>query len=154
MAFRKALENGSAELDRCKQDWQKPSFRVVAPDWADKRLPALAPKTRQKSQNFLDEKILPFIGDLPLTDIGPQTVLSQVLRPIEARCNIETLHKAKSLLSQIFRYAVANGLVELDFTLDLKGAFTPASHVHRAAITDPGGLGFFSGLSIPAKARP
>jgi integrase len=116
-------------------------FRDIAHDWADKFQNGLAPKTQQKNVHFLDEKILPFIGDLPLADIGPQTVLSQVLRPIEARGNIETLHKVKTLLSQIFRYAVANGLMERDFTLELKGAFTPLKHVHRAAITDPGELG-------------
>ncbi|MDR1042035.1 MAG: site-specific integrase, partial [Deltaproteobacteria bacterium] len=47
----------------------------------------------------------------------------------------------KTLLSQIFRYAVANGLMERDFTLDLRGAFPPLKTEHRAAVTDPARLG-------------
>ncbi|MDR1315089.1 MAG: tyrosine-type recombinase/integrase [Deltaproteobacteria bacterium] len=123
------------------QETPKLIFRQVASEWAARFLPGLALKTRQKSRNFLEEKILPFLGDLPLKEIGPPVVLNEVLRPIEARGNIETLHKVKTLLSQIFRYAVGIGVMERDFTLDLKGVFIPIRHVHRAAITDPGELG-------------
>ncbi|MDR1312258.1 MAG: site-specific integrase [Deltaproteobacteria bacterium] len=89
----------------------------------------------------MENKILPAIGGRRLDRITPPTVLNEVLRPIEAEGKLETLYSVKTILSQIFRYAVANGLMERDFTLDLKGAFPPKKPEHRAAITDPAKLG-------------
>jgi integrase len=147
-------DTGGAAGKPVAQENPKLFFRQVAGEWADRFLPGLAPKTRQKSQNFLEEKILPFLGDLPLKEIGPPIVLNEVLRPIEARGNIETLHKVKTLLSQIFRYAVGIGVMERDFTLDLKGVFIPIRHVHRAAITDPGELGLLLGAIDSYQGSP
>ncbi|MDR1081865.1 MAG: integrase arm-type DNA-binding domain-containing protein [Deltaproteobacteria bacterium] len=116
-------------------------FRHVALDWAGRFLPGLADKTRIKNRTNLEKKILPHIGDLRPDEITPPVILNAVLRPIEAAGKIETLHRVKSLLSQIFRYAIANGLMKRDFTLDLKGAFPPVRTGHRAAVTDPAELG-------------
>jgi hypothetical protein len=41
------------------------------------------------------------------------------------------------LCGQIFRYAVATGLVERDVTVDLKGALSSVPQTHHAAITEP-----------------
>ncbi|MDR1080091.1 MAG: site-specific integrase [Deltaproteobacteria bacterium] len=89
----------------------------------------------------LEQKILPHVGSLPLKKITPPIILNEVLKPIEAQGHIESLYRVKTVLSQIFRYAVANGLMERDFTLDLKGAFPPLKVEHRAAVTDPVELG-------------
>jgi len=43
--------------------------------------------------------------------------------------------------SQVFRYAVATGRAERDFTVDLKGAIPPAKKSHLASITDPVEIG-------------
>ncbi|MDR1039913.1 MAG: integrase arm-type DNA-binding domain-containing protein, partial [Deltaproteobacteria bacterium] len=118
-AFKKTLADGTDPFPKDKRPAE--TFRQLAIEWADKFLPGLAAKTRRKNLTNLEKKILPYLGDLRPDEIKPAIVLSEVLRPIEAQGHIETLHRVKTLLSQIFRYAVANGLMERDFTLDLRG---------------------------------
>jgi hypothetical protein len=137
-AFRKALEDG---FDPAAEDRHTVTFQAVAREWASRFLPGLADITGRQTLAKLNNKILPVIGSLPMDRITTPLVLEKVLRPIEAEGKLETLYSVKTIMSQIFRYAVAGGLMERDFTLDLKGAFPPKKPVHRAAITDPARLG-------------
>ncbi|MDR1312830.1 MAG: tyrosine-type recombinase/integrase [Deltaproteobacteria bacterium] len=141
-AFKKSLAE-SAELPTKKAKEPEKLLRDIAVEWADKFLSGRADKTRQKTLSLLDRKILPYLGNFRLKDVTPQTVLGDVLRPIEAQGTIETLNRVKTVISQIFRYSVANGLMERDFTLDLRGAFPPLIVKHRAAFTDPAEFGGF-----------
>jgi integrase len=50
---------------------------------------------------------------------------------------LETAHRVKFVIGQIFRYAVGSGRAERDWTADLKGLLPPRSQKHHAAITDP-----------------
>ena len=50
-------------------------------------------------------------------------------------------HRARQLVSLIFRYAIATGRAERDPTADLKGALKNKKVKHHAAITDPSGVG-------------
>jgi hypothetical protein len=45
--------------------------------------------------------------------------------------------RALMLCGQVWRYAVASGIIERDITVDLKGALTPYRGKHFAAIVDP-----------------
>jgi integrase len=47
-----------------------------------------------------------------------------------------TAHKVKSEISQIMRYAIANGHAERDPCPDLRGAIPSPTETHRAAITE------------------
>jgi integrase len=116
---------------------KKVDFRKVAKDWADEFLPSLAPRTALRERGFLDNKILPALGDIPPKELTLPLVLDRVLKPIQADGHINTLNKVKIVLSKVFRYAVAHGLMERDFTVDMKGAFPAEKPVHFASITDP-----------------
>ena len=52
-------------------------------------------------------------------------MLLDVLRKIERRGAVETAHRARSLASQVFRYAIATGRAERDPSIDLRGALSP-----------------------------
>jgi integrase len=54
---------------------------------------------------------------------------------------LETTHRVRGLLGQIFRYAVATGRAERDPAHDLIGAIPHAKEQHFAAITDPKEVG-------------
>ena len=70
------------------------------------------------------------IGELKGLDI------LNVLRGIESVA-LETAHRVKFVIGQVFRYAVGSGRAERDWTADLKGQLSPRSQKHHAAITDP-----------------
>lgn len=60
-----------------------------------------------------------------------------VLRPIEARGNIETAEKRPDAIGQVLRFAIAIGRAESDPTGVLKGALASLVLTHRAAIANP-----------------
>jgi len=68
-------------------------------------------------------------------------VLDKVARRMEARGIHESAHRIVQICSQVFRYAVAIGLVERDVTVDLRGALVSVEKTNYAAITDPKQVG-------------
>ncbi|MDR1312586.1 MAG: tyrosine-type recombinase/integrase [Deltaproteobacteria bacterium] len=136
-SFKLALSDG-ADPDQ-DSDRQTLPFREIAGEWSGKFLPLLVLKSRKVSSIYLEKFVFPGLGDLRPDAITPRTVLEKVLRPLADRPT--TMGKVKTLLSQIFRYSVANGLMERDFTLDLRGAFPPSQVFHRPALTDPTEVG-------------
>jgi integrase len=75
------------------------------------------------------------LGKLPITEITAPAIL-EVLRKVEAAGNYETAKRMRSVISQIFRYAIATSRAEIDPTYGLKGALIALKVTHRAAITD------------------
>lgn len=85
----------------------------------------------------LERDVFPVVGDTPLSDLTPRSILEGVLRPIEDRGSIELAHRVRGVISQVLRYGVACGLCERDSTVDLRGALKPVQRKHLPAITDP-----------------
>jgi hypothetical protein len=56
------------------------------------------------------------------------------LKKIEARGIRETAHRARSLASRIYRFAVATGRANRDIAADLRGALAQIVVKNRAAI--------------------
>jgi integrase len=68
-------------------------------------------------------------------------ILELVLRPLEKRGILETVHRVKSLLNQIFQYGLACGQIERNPISDLTGAIPYPVSVHRATILIPEKIG-------------
>ncbi len=116
-------------------------FASVAAAWMAKTDETRRAITSAKLKRWLAVDINPHIGKMPISTIKPLDVLERVLRRMEARNALDSAARAKALIGQIFRYAVAVGLVERDVTADLRGAIATRKKVHHAAITDPELLG-------------
>lgn len=111
------------------------TFRAVAKEWRDKAVKSAAPVTVSKIDWQLS-MVPASIQDRPIEEIAAQEILA-ILRPLEARSVIETAHRVRARISQVFRYAVATGRVARDPTQDLRGALVPIRSTARAAVTDP-----------------
>lgn len=112
------------------------SFKAVAYDWLVKTSAARSPATQAKITAWLEKDLIPFLGAMPVSLIGPRDVLA-ALRKMEARGALESVHRVKQVCGQVFRYAVATGSAERDVTQDLKGALAKPKAGHFAAITEP-----------------
>ena len=64
-----------------------------------------------------------------------------VVRRIEQRGALESVHRVLQNCGQIFRYAMATGRAERDPCSDLRGALPPVKEKHFPAITDPNAIG-------------
>lgn len=84
----------------------------------------------------LENDVFPWLGTSPISQIEPPDIL-QCLRRVENRGALETAHRIKQTIGQVFRYAVATGKAKRDQTADLKGALPPVKTTHFAAIIEP-----------------
>ena len=112
------------------------TFEVVARQWLNKTTADRSPSTQYKVTAALENNVFPFLGRNPIATIKPLDVLATVQK-MEARGAIDTAHRVKQICGQVFRYAVAAGMVERDVTADLKGALAAVPRSHFAAITEP-----------------
>jgi integrase len=116
------------------------TFEVVANQWLLKVAPTRSASTQEKVRGWLDKNVFPVLGKKPIADIKPRDVLLAVQK-METRGAVESAHRVKQVCGQVFRFAVALGLVERDVTADLRGAIAPPVKGNFAAITDPKQVG-------------
>ena len=124
------------EDKQAKADAAANTFEMVARDWLAKTAADRMPTTQDKITAWLEKDVMPFIGKMPISTIGPRDVLA-ALRKMEARGALDSMQRVKQVWGQVFRYAVATGSAERDVTQDLKGALAKPTAGHFAAITEP-----------------
>ena len=116
------------------------TFRLVAGELVErKEREERAASTLVKTRWLLDFAY-PDIGDRPITEIKPADVLA-VLRKVEVRGRLESARRLRSVIGEVFRYAIATARAEHDPTGPLKGALLSPKPKHRAALVDRKALG-------------
>lgn len=116
------------------------SFEAIAREWFSKHEPAWAPSHAEKIIRRLERDVFPWLGARPIAVIKPPEIL-QLLKRVEERGAIETTHRVQQNCGQVFRYAVAHGLIESDPCRDLRGALPPWRPEHYPTLTDPRRVG-------------
>jgi integrase len=116
------------------------TFREVAQELVAKQeKEGRAPATLDK-RRWLLNFAYPHVGDRRISEITAPELLA-VLRRVEAHGRYESARRLRSTCSVVFRYAIATGRAERDPSADLCGALIAPTVTHRAAITDPDGIG-------------
>jgi integrase len=110
------------------------TFARVADDWY-KQLIEIRSASHCKGVKHKLKILLPKLGSRPITEITAKEVLT-VLKEIEERTP-ESAYKAKLVVGQVLRFAIARGDAEFDVTLNLKAALSPRKRERYAAVTDP-----------------
>ncbi len=116
------------------------SFEVAAREWFEKQKTKWAASHAKTVIDRLEKDVFPWLGKRPISQITAPEVL-KVLRRVEERGAIETAHREKQIISQVFRYAIATSRADRDPCGDLRGALAPVKNGHFAATTDPKRLG-------------
>lgn len=116
------------------------TFEAVAREWLALQTKKFAPATLEKAQWIFEDLLFPSFGSRPVREITAPELLA-ALRLLESRGKHETAHRMKQRAGQIFRYAIATGRADRDPSADLRGALAPIVVAHRAAITEPRGVG-------------
>jgi integrase len=113
------------------------SFEMVAREWFGKWKTTKAESHYSKVIARLENDVFPWMGASPVANIKAPEILA-VLRRIESRGAMDTVQKAKESISQVMRYAVAEGRREdNDPCPSLRGALSPVQHRHFASLTEP-----------------
>ncbi|SDO20137.1 Integrase [Filomicrobium insigne] len=118
------------------------TFGIVADEYVAKiEAEGRAPVTLDKARWLID-LARPTLAERPIAEIKPAELLV-ILQKVAGRGQLETARRMRSLLSRIFRFAVATARAESDPAAPLVGAIAAPTVTHRAAILDPkefGGL--------------
>ncbi len=114
------------------------TFKAVAAEWLEKQRAAMSLATYNKAQWQLSYAT--DLDGLPIDAIKPPQVLA-VLRKLESADILETMHRVKSRVGEVFRYAIAAGYATDDPTGALRGALKPVVSKSHAAIIEPKEVG-------------
>lgn len=97
------------------------TFEAVASRWHEfrsKKLTKSKKGSAGQASKYLKKDMLPCLGDLPISDISRGDVLA-LIRRIERRGALVSARKVRTWLNQIFRFAMAEGLVDVNPAADL-----------------------------------
>jgi integrase len=139
---RKLLADGIDPADKRKAEAvaAADTFEAVAREWYAKQSGQWVPAHGERIIRRLERDVFPWIGRKPIAKLDARAVLA-TLRRIESRGAIETAHRVLQNIGQVFRYAIATGRAHGDVTRDLRGALSPITERHHAAIIDPDQVG-------------
>lgn len=84
--------------------------------------------------------LFPWLGARPLTELKPPEIMV-VLKKVEGRGSIETAHRCKGLVSQVFDYAIATGRADTNPAQALGAALKSKVGGKHPAIVEPGRFG-------------
>ncbi|PZU45365.1 MAG: integrase [Sphingomonas sp.] len=110
------------------------NFRLVAEEWVAKNAREGMAEITLSKVRWLLAMAYPKLANRPVAKISAQEVLA-VLRSVEASGRYESARRMRSVLSRVFRYAIATARAETDPARDLRGALTVPKVKHLAAIT-------------------
>ena len=111
-------------------------FSEVTAEWLKTRMKGKAESYLRTIHFRLNKYILPELGEMPLKKIESPDIL-RLCRKIEDMGHEETARRIKTVIGQIFRFAIAAGWTKYDPTTALMGALSPRRNKHYATLTDP-----------------
>ncbi|WP_292634361.1 integrase arm-type DNA-binding domain-containing protein [Novosphingobium sp.] len=108
------------------------TFEKVARDWHANRAGGLNAAHAQRVISRMERDVFPAIGHRPLTEISVPEILDMI-RKIEARGALDISRRANQCVSQVYRFAIANGWERENPTVHLLGALKPRPRVKHMA---------------------
>lgn len=112
------------------------TLEIVAEKWFADNLGQWVKSYSDKIRLRLKNEVYPSIGHLPITSIKPKDILA-ILRRMQNRGVLESAHRVRRHIGEIFKYAVANDWVERDITADIRNAIPKPISKNFASINDP-----------------
>jgi integrase len=109
------------------------TFDKVAHEWMSKQGPRWTEEHQTRVRRSLEIHVFPEIGQLPITEIDTITLLN-ALRKIEMQGKHEAASRARQRCEGVFRYGIQTAVCERNPAIDLRGALTPPTVKHLAAL--------------------
>ena len=129
-------QRAKGESPSRKSDKKPETFSDVTNEWLKIRMSDKAESYMRMVRLRIKKHVLSFIGKRPIGEITPKDVL-QICRRIEDDGHEETARRVKTIIGQVFRFAVASDLINFDPTYALNGALKPLHREHYATLINP-----------------
>lgn len=112
------------------------TFEVIAREWHSTKRSGWSNAHTETTMERMEKNIFPWLGARLLTEIEAPEALA-TLRRIESRGAIDTTHRVKSIMSTVFRYAIATGRAVRNPAADVGVALKTTVKGHHPAIVEP-----------------
>ncbi|MBF8733061.1 integrase arm-type DNA-binding domain-containing protein [Pseudomonas guariconensis] len=112
---------------------QENTFEAVANRWHAFKLPrwsAARKGAAVQARFYLDKDLVPELGRIPIAQIKRADVL-EAMRRVERRGALNSARKCRSWLNEIFRYGMAEGLLDVNPAADLDIVAVPEPPVQH-----------------------
>lgn len=109
------------------------TLRNTAQTWLEVKATEVTPDYAADIWRSLELHILPSLADTPISQItAPQVI--ELLKPIEAKGNLETIKRLSQRLNEIMNYAANCGLIQANPLTGIKAAFIKPKKENMAAL--------------------
>lgn len=115
---------------------QAEPFESVAQRWYDNSKDKWDESHSGRMWSRVQRDAFPEIGAMPIDTIKPPTLLA-MLRKVEDRGAIEVAKRLKQSVSAVFRFAIAEGLIEHNPAAEIGAALKPSPRVRHMATIKP-----------------
>ncbi|MFC3579551.1 tyrosine-type recombinase/integrase [Sphingomonas hylomeconis] len=109
------------------------TFKAIADDWIASQEPTWSPRYARLVLYRFTHDVYPKLGSLPIDTITTPQVLA-VLRVIESRGAIETAHRVRQRISEVFARAIASGVATSDPAAIAARALSPVKRGRFPAV--------------------
>lgn len=116
-----------------KQAQHENTLENVARDWFDLKRDSISPDYADDIWRSLERYIFPKLGKTPISEITAPAVIT-LLKPIEAKGNLETLRRITQRLNEVMTYAVNGGLVFANPLSGIKANFKRPKKQHLVTL--------------------
>lgn len=116
------------------------TFEAVAREWLAMKVHEWTPRQHDKERDRLENHAFPWIGRMPVADIGVPEIRPLLGRVVK-RGHLEQAHRLRHQLSRVFRYAVATERATRDPAADLRDTMPARQKKNFPTITDPKQVG-------------
>lgn len=111
------------------------NFQTVARNWHKIRSTLWSPRHAKDVWNSLERDIFPILGSKPINAITAANVLI-ALKMIEKRGAVETAHRIRQRMSDIFVFGIASGICENNPAAIIAPALLPVKRSRQPAIIE------------------
>ncbi len=112
------------------------TLESVAGEWIAEMKPSWVPKHFSKVLGRLEQHVFPWLGQRPISEIAAADI-EPLLARLQERGTLESAHRVREHIGQIFRWAIRKRRVKADPTQELRGFLPGRKAKHFASITDP-----------------
>jgi integrase len=109
------------------------TFEAVAREWHGNKSETWSKDTADNAIHRLEKDIFPLVGKTPISEVDAPMMLD-ALRQVERRGAVEIASRLAQHCGQIFRFAVASGIIKYNPLPDLREALKKRAKGHHAAI--------------------
>ncbi|MDQ0510857.1 tyrosine-type recombinase/integrase [Ancylobacter amanitiformis] len=135
-AARSALKSGKdPNLERKRQIERKlnSTFAHMAREWYESRKSGWVDRHAHDVISSLERDVIPEIGQIDMNEIRPRDVL-EALRRVERRGAVETAHRLRQRIEEIFAFAMGMGLAEDNPAIVVRKALKPVRRGRQPAV--------------------